>query len=46
MDPNQIHAPGVFVRRVIALTPQRMRDKRIEKVTVRDRTAGPSEVST
>jgi 3-oxoacid CoA-transferase subunit A len=46
LDPNQIHAPGVFVRRVIALTPQRVRDKRIEKVTVRDRTAGPSEVST
>jgi 3-oxoacid CoA-transferase subunit A len=35
LDPNHIHTPGVFVQRVLALTPEQAVDKRIEKRTVR-----------
>ena len=35
LEPNDVHTPGVFVQRVVALTPEQAADKRIEKVTVR-----------
>lgn len=35
LDPNQVHTPGVFVQRVVALTPEQATDKHIEKRTVR-----------
>ncbi len=35
LEPNDIHTPGVYVQRVVALTPQQVADKRIEKRTVR-----------
>ncbi|WP_121257169.1 CoA transferase subunit A [Nocardioides ferulae] len=35
IDPNQVHTPGVFVQRVVALTPEQAADKRIERRTVR-----------
>jgi 3-oxoacid CoA-transferase subunit A len=34
LDPDQVHLPGVFVQRVVALTPGQAADKKIEKVTV------------
>jgi 3-oxoacid CoA-transferase subunit A len=34
-EPDQVHTPGVFVHRVVALTPEQAADKRIEKRTVR-----------
>jgi 3-oxoacid CoA-transferase subunit A len=34
LDPDQIHLPGVFVQRLIALTPGQAAEKRIEKRTV------------
>ena len=34
LNPNGIHTPGVFVHRVVALTPEQAADKRIEKRTV------------
>jgi len=37
LDPNNVHTPGVFVQRVVALTPEQAADKRIEKRTVRPR---------
>jgi len=37
IDPNDVHTPGVFVQRVVALTPEQAEDKRIEKRTVRER---------
>jgi 3-oxoacid CoA-transferase subunit A len=37
IDPNQVHTPGVFVQRVVPLTPEQAADKRIEKRTVRPR---------
>ena len=40
LDPNEVHTPGVFVQRVLALSPEQSADKRIEKRTVRPR---PSE---
>ncbi|XBB66496.1 CoA transferase subunit A [Nocardioides sp. WV_118_6] len=35
LDPNQVHLPGVYVHRVVPLTPEQAADKRIEKRTVR-----------
>ena len=35
LDPNDVHTPGVYVQRVVALTPEQAADKRIEKRTVR-----------
>jgi 3-oxoacid CoA-transferase subunit A len=37
LDPDSIHTPGVFVQRVVPLTPEQAEDKRIEKRTVRPR---------
>jgi 3-oxoacid CoA-transferase subunit A len=37
LDPNQVHTPGVFVHRVVPLTAEQARDKRIERVTTRSR---------
>jgi 3-oxoacid CoA-transferase subunit A len=37
IDPAEVHTPGVFVQRVVALTPEQAADKRIEKRTVRPR---------
>jgi 3-oxoacid CoA-transferase subunit A len=34
LDPQSIHTPGVFVQRVVALTPEQAADKRIERRTV------------
>jgi 3-oxoacid CoA-transferase subunit A len=34
LDPDSIHTPGVFVQRVVLLTPEQAADKRIEKRTV------------
>ncbi len=35
IEPNAVHTPGVFVQRVVALTPEQAADKRIERVTTR-----------
>jgi 3-oxoacid CoA-transferase subunit A len=35
IDPENVHVPGVFVQRVVALTPEQAADKRIERRTVR-----------
>ena len=34
LDPDDVHLPGIFVQRVVALTPEQAADKRIEKRTV------------
>ena len=34
IDPDQVHLPGVYVQRVVELTPEQAADKRIEKRTV------------
>ena len=41
LDPNDVHTPGVYVQRVVALTPEQAADKRIEKTTTRPRPAAP-----
>jgi 3-oxoacid CoA-transferase subunit A len=33
---EQVHTPGVFVQRVVALTPEQAAEKRIERRTVRE----------
>jgi 3-oxoacid CoA-transferase subunit A len=35
LNPAEVHTPGVFVQRVVALTPEQAQDKRIEKLTIR-----------
>jgi 3-oxoacid CoA-transferase subunit A len=40
LPPNDVHLPGVFVQRVLPLTPEQAADKRIEKRTVRRRGEG------
>lgn len=35
LDPDQIHTPGIFVQRVVPLTPEQAADKRIEQRTTR-----------
>lgn len=40
LDPNDVHTPGVYVQRVVQLTPEQAADKRIEKTTTRPRPAG------
>jgi 3-oxoacid CoA-transferase subunit A len=37
LDPDEIHLPGVFVQRVVELTPHQAAAKGIERRTVRDR---------
>lgn len=37
LDPNEVHTPGVYVQRVVALTPEQAAEKRIERVTTRPR---------
>jgi len=39
IDAAEVHTPGVYVQRVVALTPEQVEDKKIEKKTVRDREA-------
>jgi 3-oxoacid CoA-transferase subunit A len=39
LDPDDVHLPGIFVQRVVALTPEQAADKRIERRTVRPRTS-------
>ena len=36
LNPNDIHTPGVYVQRVVALTPEQAEDTRIGKRTVRE----------
>ncbi|MER7399993.1 CoA transferase subunit A [Streptomyces sp. NPDC000151] len=35
LDPDEVHLPGVFVQRVVELTPAQAADKHVEKRTVR-----------
>jgi 3-oxoacid CoA-transferase subunit A len=37
LKPNEIHLPGVYVQRVVPLTPEQAAGKRIERRTVRPR---------
>ena len=42
LNPNDVHTPGVYVHRVLALTEAEVRAKRIEKVTTRPRPVVPT----
>ena len=46
LDPDAVHLPGIFVRRVLALTPEQAADKGIEKRTTSVRPAGEPEEAT
>ena len=34
IDPDDVHLPGIYVQRVLPLTPEQVADKRIERRTV------------
>ncbi|MFF2807212.1 CoA transferase subunit A [Streptomyces sp. NPDC058000] len=34
IDPDQVHLPGIFVQRIVPLTPEQAADKQIERRTV------------
>jgi hypothetical protein len=38
-----VHLPGIFVHRVLPLTPEQSAEKRIERRTVRPRTAAATD---
>jgi 3-oxoacid CoA-transferase subunit A len=40
IEPEDVHTPGVYVQRVVALTPEQAADKKIEKRTTRPRPDG------
>jgi 3-oxoacid CoA-transferase subunit A len=40
LDPDSVHLPGVFVQRVVLLTPEQARTKSIEKRTITARPTG------
>jgi 3-oxoacid CoA-transferase subunit A len=40
IDPDEVHLPGIFIQRVVALTPEQAADKQIERRTTRSRTEG------
>jgi 3-oxoacid CoA-transferase subunit A len=42
IDPDAVHLPGIYVDRVVQLTPEQANDLPIEKRTVRTRDAGGS----
>lgn len=39
IDPDHVHLPGIFVQRVVALTPGQAADKKVEKRTITEREA-------
>ena len=40
LDPDEVHLPGIYVNRVVQLTPEQANDLPIEKTTVRSRKEG------
>ena len=46
LDPDHIHLPGIFVQRVLALTPEQAATKRIERRTVRPKPAADAAATT
>ena len=42
LDPDEVHLPGIYVQRVLPLTPEQAAEKRIERHTTRPRPATDS----
>ncbi|WP_066887152.1 CoA transferase subunit A [Carbonactinospora thermoautotrophica] len=42
IDPDSVHLPGIYVDRVVVLTPQQASDKGIERLTTRGHVRGES----
>jgi 3-oxoacid CoA-transferase subunit A len=42
LDPDQIHLPGIYIDRILQLTPEQAADLPIERVTVRQRSLSSS----
>ena len=37
IDPDQVHLPGIYVDRIVQLSPEQSAERPIEKTTVRSR---------
>jgi acyl CoA:acetate/3-ketoacid CoA transferase alpha subunit len=46
LHPDEVHLPGIFVQRVLPLTPEQAATKRIERRTVRPRPTGTATTAT
>ena len=46
LDPDQVHLPGIYVHRVLPLTADQAKEKRIERRTVRPAPAAPDTAAT
>ena len=46
LDPDQVHLPGIYVHRVLPLTPEQAAQKRIERRTVRPRPTATAATAT
>jgi 3-oxoacid CoA-transferase subunit A len=44
LDPEQVHLPGIYVQRVLALSEEQAQEKRVERRTVRPRAAAEGKV--
>lgn len=40
LTPDEIHLPGIFVDRILPLTPEQAKDKSIERIIIRDEESG------
>ena len=40
LHPDEVHLPGIFVQRILELTPEQAARKGIEKLTTREHTSG------
>lgn len=43
LEPDEVHLPGIYVQRVLPLTPEQAAEKRIERHTTRPRPEAPTE---
>jgi acyl CoA:acetate/3-ketoacid CoA transferase len=43
LEPDEVHLPGIYVQRVLPLTPEQAAVKRIERHTTRPRPEAPTE---
>ncbi|MGZ4523360.1 MAG: CoA transferase subunit A [Mycobacteriaceae bacterium] len=44
IEPDAVHLPGVYIDRVVALTPAQANDKHIERLVIREPTTGQKDV--
>jgi 3-oxoacid CoA-transferase subunit A len=41
LDPDAVHLPGIYIDRIVELTPAQVADKAVERLTIRERAESP-----